>query len=262
MVVVSKGLNLHPESPIDVQGDDGLVVFELPRRKSLGVRTRWPILNFPLDPLDLNASNFEQEAPLRRPAGTPETSSSPPRSIVSTRAAILLIKKKISLILCRPSSYPTDQHAPQFPLDALPGLHDAPIRADVHALPGPRQALDVAAGLAEDDLLQARHVHPYPPRRFAHQAHPGQDRLALPVLQAQPQPSARDVVTRDRLDRVARVRRARMRQEFVRRRGFGPAADDGRDEAAVLEGEHETQVELGVGDRRQPQPGPRGVLEV
>lgn len=37
----------------------------------------------------------------------------------------------------------------------------------------------------------------------------------------------------------------------MRRRRFGTAPDHRRYEAAVLEGEHEAQVEFCVGDRRQ-----------
>ncbi len=144
-----------------------------------------------------------------------------------------------------PSYNPTQDHSPHLPLHTLPRLQHAPISTNKKTLPRPRQAVHIPGPPSPHDQRQALHIQPDPLLRLADHIHPAQHRLAVPVLQAQPQSPRGDIRLRHGLD-VARVV-GREVQEEGWRWGLRAAADDGRDEAGCLEGEHERQDEVGGG---------------
>ena len=82
--------------------------------------------------------------------------------------------------------HPAQRHATQLPLHTFPRLQYPPIRRDEHALSRPRQTLHIARLSCPRNLSQILARQPYPPCGLGYQLHILQDRLVLPVLQAEP----------------------------------------------------------------------------
>lgn len=156
--------------------------------------------------------------------------------------------------------HPAEDQSSHLLLHALARLHDAPIRREIETLAGRPQPLDVAALLAANDLSQSSDVDVDSALRFADHAHLSQDRLALPVLQSEPESPRSDITLRYRFDSVNFVIGDRMAEKDVRRRRRRAAADDGGNVAGVLQCQRKFQMQLGVRNGRKTETSFGGIV--
>lgn len=140
-----------------------------------------------------------------------------------------------------------EELAANLALDGLAQLEEAAVGAEIHDLAG-LQAGDVVVGVAAGELLQAGDTHPDALAGARDQRHAAEHGLVVKVLERQPQAARSDVG----------LRRGRV---LVVGAGDG-AARDGRQEALVLQAQHQGQHQLGVRHRRQAQALLGAVLQV
>lgn len=137
--------------------------------------------------------------------------------------------------------------------DGLPDLEHALVGGDEHGL-AQLEAADVAGVEAAGDALQAGEVEVDGALGRADGLDVAHDGLAGRVLEAEPEAAGGDVGRGDGLGLEG--------EELLGRRRLGPGAGDARDEAGAVHGEREREVVLYVGDRGEPEPGARRVLQV
>lgn len=153
--------------------------------------------------------------------------------------------------------HPAEQDSAHFSLDRLANLHDAPGRADVHALSQVEALLDEPGGARVPSPGEALEVlelggdGPGRPRDDLEVLHDG---LVVAVLEADPEALARDGRGAERLGLVRGQRRGV--------RGYGAAARDERQETRPLERQEQVEIRRVPRRARQAQARLGGVLQV